>query len=265
MTKQLGSIVLWGWVLLIGIFLLAPLVIVMAISFTDSNFIRFPPQGFSLKWYAAISTVPGVVDALILSLQLAALSTVISSTLGTLAALGLTMRRVPGKELVTSFLLSPLVFPSLVVGVALLQFYRATHYDNVFMGLLLAHVVITVPYATRTVIASLEVFDFNLVDAARTLGADGRRAFFEVILPLIRPGVVAGAVFGFIVSFDNYTVSMFLSDAKNLTLPIRLFHFVDRALDPTVAAMSSALILLAVVMLIVGERLIGIRRLSRIS
>ena len=172
-------------------------------------------------------------------------------------------RQFPGKGLVTSFFLSPLVFPSIVVGVALLQYYRTLRFDDVFLALLFGHIVVTMPYTIRTVTASLEVFDYSLLDAARVLGADTLRTFLEVMLPIIKPGVFSGGVFAFLISFDNYTVSMFLANAKNITLPIRIYNYAYEALDPTVAAISALMIVVSVFMFMIGGKLIGIKGLAR--
>jgi putative spermidine/putrescine transport system permease protein len=261
--RRLGWATLWAYGVLVIAFLLTPLVVLIAMSFSSTALLTFPPVGFSLKWYPAALGVSGVIDSFILSVGLALASAILSAVFGTLAAIAMANRRFPGRGVITSFFLSPLVFPSIVIGVALLQYYRTLEYDDVFVGLLLGHIVVTMPYTIRTVTASLDVFDYSLLDAAKVLGADTVRTFVEVMLPIIKPGVFAGAVFAFLISFDNYTVSMFLADAQNVTLPIRIFNYAAVALDPTVAAISSLMIVVSVLMFIAGGRLIGVRGLAR--
>jgi putative spermidine/putrescine transport system permease protein len=157
-----------------------------------------------------------------------------------------------------------LVFPSIVVGVALLQFFRTLRFDDVFAALVLGHVVVTIPYTIRTVTASLDVFDYTLLDAAKVLGADEFRTFFEVTLPIIKPGVFSGGVFAFLVSFDNYTVSMFLADAKNITLPIRIYNYSEASIDPSITAVAAMMILVSIAIFAISGRLIGVRDLSKL-
>lgn len=263
LRRRLGWAVLWGYGVLVSAFLLIPLVVLLSMSFSSTPMLTFPPIGFSLQWYPVALSVPGLIDSFVLSIQLALLSSILSAVFGTIASIALVNPRLPGRGVITSFFLSPLVFPSIVIGVALLQYYRMMRYDDVFMGLVLGHVVVTIPYTIRTVTASLEVFDYSLLDAAKVLGADTVRTFIEVMLPIIKPGVFSGAVFAFLISFDNYTVSMFLADAKNIPLPLRIFHYADVALDPTVAAISALMIAVSVIIFLVGGRLIGVQGLAR--
>jgi len=215
----------------------------------------------SLKWYARILQMPGLVDSLILSLRLAALATVLSILLGVAAALGLTRAHFRGRTAVIAGLMSPLVVPSIVTGLALLQFFVDHNLRSADWNLLVGHVIITLPYVTRTVLAGLEVFDWSLVDTARVLGAGPLRAFWRVTLPIVRPGILAGGIFAFLTSFDNYTVSFFLADARLVPLPVTVFNYINNVFDPGVAALSAVLIYASGVVLIVTERLVGASRL----
>ncbi len=263
LRRRLGWAILWAYGLLVVGFLLSPMIVLVAISFSSTSMMTFPPVGFSLKWYPAAMSVTGLVSSFILSIELALLSAVLSAIFGTIAAVAMANRKFPGKGLVTAFFLSPLVFPSIVIGVALLQYFRTMRFDDVIISLLLGHIVVTVPYTIRTVTASLEVFDYTLLDAARVLGADTLKTFFEVMLPIIKPGVFSGGVFAFLISFDNYTVSMFLANAKNITLPMRIYNYADVTIDPSIAAISAIMILVSVLIFVVGGRLVGVKELSR--
>ena len=261
---RVRAIMLWLYALLVVIFLLTPLVVVVSMSFSVPMTMAFPPTGLTLNWYAKALTVTGLGESFLRSIELAVLSAFISAVLGTIAAVGMANRNFPGKALVTSFFLSPLVFPSIVVGVALLQFFRTLRFDHVFAALVLGHVVVTIPYTIRTVTASLEVFDYTLLDAAKVLGADELRTFWEVMLPIIKPGVFSGGVFAFLVSFDNYTVSMFLADAKNITLPIRIYNYSEASIDPSITAVAAMMILVSIAIFAISGKLIGVRDLSKL-
>jgi putative spermidine/putrescine transport system permease protein len=203
---------------------------------------------------------PEYVHAIGWSLGLAALATIGSLAAGVAASYALVRRRVPGGALVSALLNAPLVFPGVVVGVALLQFYALVRMNGTFAGLAVAHMAITVPYVVRAVMASLAGIDPELESAARVLGASGPVAFFTVTLPLIRPGVAAGALFSFIVSFDNVPVSIFLLGAGQMTLPVKIFTAIEYGVDPSVAAISTLLIALTGLGLAAAERWVGFHR-----
>jgi putative spermidine/putrescine transport system permease protein len=239
-------------------------VVVIPVSFTEAPIFAFPPEGFSLQWYWRIRNVDGLLSALGLSAQIAALSTAISLLLGTLCAIALVRGRLPGAEAVATFMVSPLMLPGLVLGIAMLQAMRELGLRDAWVSLLIAHVVITMPFIMRTVLASLSLFDFAMVDAARTLGCSYPLAIWRVLVPNILPGFVSGALFAFIASFDNYPVSMFLVDVRTKTLPIQLLNYLEISPDPTLAAVSTLLILLTIFVLFLCDRMVGLRRMSSI-
>jgi putative spermidine/putrescine transport system permease protein len=262
--ERLGTGFCWAMLGLVIFFLLLPILIIIPVSFTEAPVFRFPPEGFSLKWYARVRNVDAVLRALSLSAQIAALATCISLLLGTLCSIALTRGAVPGSAAVVTFLVSPLMIPGLVLGIALLQAAREIGLRDAWWSLLLAHVVVTMPFVMRTVLSSLALFDFTMVDAARTLGCSYPLALWRVLVPNILPGFVSGALFAFIASFDNYPVSMFLVDVRTKTLPIQLINYLETSPDPTLAAVSTLLILLTVLMLVAMDRLVGLRRMASI-
>jgi len=259
-VDRLGSAALYGTVAIVLVFLVAPIAVPVVVSFSNSEFLTFPPQGFSLRWYAKVLQEPEFASAFRLSLTLGLASTGIALALGTSAAFALARYDFRGRGAVQAFALSPLIFPTLVTGIALLQFFAMLRSERVFLHLVIGHVVITVPYVVRTVTASLQMLDPQMEDAARTLGANGLRTFYRVTLPLIRPGLVAGAVFAFVTSFDNFTVSMWLKDAEHVPMPLAIFSFITRFLDPSLAALSALLILLSVVIILTVERAMGLQK-----
>jgi len=195
-----------------------------------------------------------------MSLILAFGSTIVSLALGTAAAYALHRRALPGSEAITAFLMAPLVLPSVVIGVAMLQFYSMTGLRGSLFGLLAAHVVITAPYIIRAALTGLAGVDGALEEAARVLGASGFEAFRLVTLPLIQPGLVAGALFAFITSLDNVPVTIFLIGANQTTLPVLIFSSVEMGIDPSVAAVSTLLIIATGLVLVVAERRAGFHR-----
>lgn len=248
------------WVALVFGFLLLPVVVVVLASLSRTSYLTVPPQGVTLRWYAAVLRDPEYVNAIGFSLALAGVATLCSLVAGVAASYALIRWRVSGGALVSALLNAPLIFPGVVVGVALLQFYALVHVNGTFAGLALAHMVITVPYVVRAVMASLQGIDPEIESAARVLGASGPVAFFAVTLPLARPGIAAGALFSFIVSFDNVPVSIFLLGAGQMTLPVKIFTAIEYGVDPSIAAISTMLIVVTGLGLAAAERWIGFHR-----
>jgi putative spermidine/putrescine transport system permease protein len=263
MTRA-GIALAWTMLVVAILFLMAPIIVIIPVSFNEGAVFRFPPVGFSLRWYERIRNIDAILSALALSAQIAALSTAIALVLGTLASIAIVRGRIPGGEALATFLASPLMLPGLVLGIAMLQCFRAIGLFDAWASLLLAHVVVTMPFVMRTVLASLSLFDFAMVDAARTLGCSYPVALWKVLVPNILPGFLSGALFAFIASFDNYPVSMFLTDVRNKTLPIQLLNTIEMSPDPTLAALSTVLIVLTVLALVVCDRLVGLRRMASI-
>lgn len=245
---------------LVAAFLLAPLVVPVIISFSDTPFVTWPPRGFTLRWYAKILNEAEFTGSFRFSLLLGMLATLGALLLGTPAAIGLVRHRFPGRGLVQGLLLSPLIFPMLVTGIALLRFATSVGAHDSLVNLTLGHVLVTAPYVVRTVSASLLLVDPSLEEAARTLGASRSRSFWLVTRPQIMPGLVAGAIFAFVTSFDNYPVSMWLADAVNIPLPLMIFTLTSRFFDPGIAAIASLMILLSVALILVMEKVTGLRR-----
>lgn len=249
-----------AWVALVFGFLLLPVVVVVLASLSRTSYLTVPPQGVTLRWFAAVLRDPEYVGAIGFSLLLAAVATLGSLVAGVAASYALIRRRVPGAAAVSALLNAPLIFPGVVVGVALLQFFALVRMNATFTGLALAHMVITVPYVVRAVMASLQGVDPEIENAARVLGASGPVAFFTVTLPLARPGIAAGALFSFIVSFDNVPVSIFVLGASHMTLPVKIFTAIEYGVDPSIAAVSTMLIIATGLGLAVAERWIGFHR-----
>jgi putative spermidine/putrescine transport system permease protein len=259
-AARLRTWLLRAWVGLVFAFLLLPVAVVVLASLSSTSYLTVPPRGVTLRWFAAVLGDREYVQAIAFSLVLAVTATAGSLVAGVAASYALIRRAVPGAPLVGAVLNAPLIFPGVVVGVALLQFYALVRLNGTFLGLGLAHMVITVPYVVRAVMASLQGVDPEIENAARVLGASGPVAFFTVTLPLIRPGIAAGALFSFIVSFDNVPVSIFLLGAGQMTLPVKIFTAIEYGVDPSVAAISTLLIVVTGLFLAAAERWIGFHR-----
>lgn len=260
--ERVASFVVWLLAAATVIFLLTPLVVTVAVSFGSSAVFTLPAPNWSLRWYQALGRSRELWPVVLASVQLAALSTAIALALGTLCAIGLLRGNFRGRDAVGTFLVSPLMLPGLVIGIAMLETFRAAGLREVWLSLILAHVVITLPYVIRTVYAALSLFDFTLIDAARTLGLSYPKAVLKVLVPSLAPAFLTSGMFAFLASMDNYPISIFFTDAWTKTLPIQMLQYVEESPDPTIAAISTLLILLAVAVLVVGDRLVGLRRMA---
>jgi putative spermidine/putrescine transport system permease protein len=243
------------------VLLLAPTVIVIIASFTSAFSLKFPPPGYSPRWYVALWTEsPEIIAAFQLSLQVAAIATAVSVVLAVAAALALARRREQWARVLEAVFLSPLMLPTLALGLALLMLFNLAGTGLSFWTLVIGHIAITSPYIIRTTTASLVQLDRSLLESARSLGASGIYTFRTVTLPLIAPGVAAGAFIAFMYSFDNVAVSLFLSDARSEALPIRMWHIIESNLDVRAAAVSGVLIGATLILMLVMESWVGISR-----
>ena len=241
------------------LFLLLPIIVSVFLSFDDREFLgAFPPSTFSLRWYRSFLENPAYLDGLVTSVKLALLSTAISATAGSAAAVALSQARWRGRDLMETLFLAPKLVPTVVVGFSILGFASAIQLFDPFTRLVMGHVIITIPFTIRATLASLVGIRRNLVDAAVSLGAPPWRAFLDVTLPLARTGVIAGALMAFVLSFDEVAVSLFLSDAFTQTLPIALVAEMRANLNLTVAAVSTVFAALTIVVVILLDRAIGL-------
>lgn len=247
-----------------ALLLIAPTVVVLITSFTSAFSLRFPPPGYSVRWYAALwNDSPEILAAALTSLEVALLATSVSVLLGVGAALALARRTEAWARLLDSVFMSPMMLPSLALGLALLVLFNIAGTGLSLATLVIGHIAITTPYVLRTTIASLTQMDPQLLESARSLGARPLFAFRTVTLPMIAPGIAAGSFIAFMSSFDNVAVSLFLSDARSEVLPIRLWHIIEANLDVRAAAASGVLIGFTILLGIVMEKLAGISRHMR--
>ncbi|HZS33088.1 MAG TPA: ABC transporter permease [Methylomirabilota bacterium] len=241
-------------------FLLAPILVVVVVSFGDSAFLQFPPRRLSLRWYTDLGEYPDFVQSFWLSLGLAAATAAVAGVVGTLGAFALVRHRFPGRRLLGALVMAPVALPGLVTGIALLQFFSLLRTEPSIARLLAGHVAVTVPYVVRSVAAALAGVDRTLEDAARGLGASPWTATRLVTLPLVKPGLVAGAVFSFILSFDNVAVSLFLTTPRLVPLPIQIYNYVESSARPIIASISTLQVAIVVMLLAIAERVVGFSR-----
>lgn len=250
---------LGAFVALVALFLLGPLIVVFLSSLTAAEYVSFPPEGLSLRWYAETFRSDEFVGSLLVSLRIAAIVAVVAGTIGVLAALALARWRFPGRDALNALFLSPLVVPGIVLGAAILQLYAHTGIASSTTALILGHVAIATPYAIRLTTASLVGLDAKLELAARNLGATPFTAFRRVTLPLILPGIAAGVAFAFIVSFEDVNLALFLAGPQSTTLPVRIFGTMSQESSPVVGAAGSLLALIVVGLALLIDRLVGLR------
>ena len=244
----------------IYLFLALPAIVVICASINPVDFLGFPPQGFTLKWYWAAFDSKPFMDSLSLSTQLALMATVASLIVGTPAAYAIERYRFRGRSALQAFVLSPMIVPAVVLGIGLLQFLVWAGLSQSFAALFIGHIVITLPYVVRTMTASFSLFDRALEQAAMNLRAPPLTVVRRVTLPILLPGLLSASVFAFVTSFGNITVSIFLAHGGRATLPIQIFTYVDYGSDPTLAAVSTLVILVTVALLAVVERVAGLQK-----
>jgi len=257
-ARMLVRLVAW----LALIYLALPLVVILGASVTTTSFLAFPPQGWTLDWYRKFLADPSYVSAFLTSAALAGVATLAAVLLSVPAALALSRSRFPGRGAISALLLSPLVLPYIVLGAALLQFGGLFGLTRSFLSLAIGHTVIVAPFVLRSVLAMMTPEQRALEEASADLGAGPWQTFFLVVLPRIRPGLVTGAILAYITSFINVELSIFNTTADLNTIPVKLFNYVQYTIDPTIAAVSSATIIAAVLIIVILDLTVGLDMLS---
>ncbi|MER9237121.1 ABC transporter permease [Mesorhizobium sp. M0622] len=237
------------------LFLVAPIVVVIPLSFNSVPFFTYPMSGFSFRWYEEFFLSARWQGGLQNSIFVAVVATLLSTVLGTLAALGLSRPNFPWRTAVLSVVISPMIVPTIITGVAAYFFYAYVGLVNSYTGLILAHTTISTPFVVITVSATLVGFDNSLSRAAAGLGAPPVTVFLKVILPLILPGMIAGSLFAFAISFDEVVMALFIAGPEQRTLPLVMFSGIREQISPTILATATVLVLFAIAMLTTVELL----------
>jgi len=253
-----------GWLLravvaLLYLFMLGPIAITAATSFTAGNFSRFPPEGLSLRWWKR-ALAPDWLDPLLFTLQLGAIVAALSLVLGTMLAFGMARYPFRGRDLIGTMTFGPIILPHLVIGIALLQALVSLGFTGLvgMVGLVIGHLVICVPYVVRTVLVSLQAMPRNVELAAMNLGASRGTVLRTITLPLIKSGVFAGVVFAFIHSFNDINVALFLSTPTERVINIRILGQLNSGFEPVIAAVAIMTLIVPMVLVYFAERFFGI-------
>ncbi len=252
---RIGRLLLWLHGLLALGFLVLPMFVIVPLSFNAGGFFSFPMPGWSLRWYVEVWHSELWWRALHNSLAVASGATLLATTLGTLAAVGLHLARFPGRGALMGLMLAPMIVPVVIVAAGVYFFYLRLGLVNSLLGLVLAHAALGAPFVVVTVSATLAGFDRNLVRAAQSLGAGPLTVFRRILLPLTAPGIVSGALFAFVTSFDELVIALFLTGPAQRTLPRQMFDGIRENLSPSILAVATLLVALAVLLLLAAELL----------
>lgn len=235
---------------LVALFLLAPLVVVVIISFSSAPFLQFPPPGLSLRWYAVLFSTPAWTNALLVSFEMLVPSSLLATVMGTAAAYALVRGRVPGATFIMACLMLPIVVPGMITAAALFGIYRGMGLNGTLTGLIIGHTVLNLPYVVATVSSALRVQDARLEQAASTLGAPPWATFRRITLPLVMPAVLSSLLVAMILSFDELIVSLFVSSARVRPVAVQMWSNLMGDFDPTIAAIASVCFLFALLVLV---------------
>lgn len=260
--SKAGRLALNTVVTTLYLFLLAPIAIVVIAAFNSGQYLRFPPEGFSLRWFDKFLHSEPFINSFLFSLRLAAVVSVLATVIGTMAALYIVRHSRRFRALLQLLLISPLPVPAILTGIALLIFFYGVGVGTQNMlGLVIGHTIICLPYVFLTVSTVLVGFNRSLEEAARNLGANSWTTFRRITLPIIKGGMISGAVFAFIESFDQFPISLLLASVGSTPLPLQLFDYLRFSFDPTAAAVSTLNILMTVAFVLITERLVGLESL----
>lgn len=234
--------VLGGFALVTAVFLLLPILLIVALSFGSSQWLQFPPPDWTLRWYGELFADPDWLASIVTSFEIAVVTTVVAVTLGLLASFGLTRGRFAGREFLRALFLTPMVLPVVVLAVALYAMFLRLHLNGTFLGFVLAHVIVALPFTIVAIGNALEAFDKAIEDAAILCGATPLEAKLRITLPAIRFGIFNAAIFAFLASWDEVVIAIFMASPDLQTLPVRIFSTLRQDLSPVIAAVSTLLI-----------------------
>jgi putative spermidine/putrescine transport system permease protein len=257
------KLAMWGLAGLCFLLLVLPTLLVVIVSFTSGFSLRFPPPGYSLRWYGELLNAWQLHFAATNSFKVAIWTTLLSVMLGVAAALAVARSERWSARVLDSFFMSPLILPALSLGLAALMFFSLVGLPVSPLTLVIGHTIVCVPYVLRTTVAALAQLNPTLLESSASLGATRFMTFRRVTLPLIRPGILAGAFIAFMASFDNVPISLFLRDANTDMLPIRMWQDLEGRLDVTIAALSGVMIAVTLALMLVMERVSDLSRRLR--
>jgi putative spermidine/putrescine transport system permease protein len=244
--------------LIIYLYLLAPVIIVVLVSFNPTESLVIPTTGLSLKWYQEFLNIPGFVDAFKFSLKLAISASIMTPFIGIPCAYALVRFDFKMKNLIEIYLLSPILIPSIIIGISLLNFFVSLAMRGSFISILVCHILLGLPYIMRTVVASLSGLNIEIEEAAATLGANRFVIFTKITLPMMASGVIAGVLFVFVISFGELNASLFVTGPKTVTLPVQIFSYLQWNSSPVIAAISTIQILFIFIAALAIDKVLGL-------
>ncbi|WP_020593979.1 ABC transporter permease [Kiloniella laminariae] len=253
----MGWSIIRVWTVAVYLFMFLPVAVVVLLSFNDNQFGSFPITGFSFRWFIELWQNDAILRAFKTSIVLGALTALISTILGVLASLALVRYKIPGRNLISTLLIAPILVPEVVLAVALLLFLNFLSFHKSFLLLLLGHVIFTLPFVVLVVQARLVSIRRDYEEAAMSLGANPVQAFFQITLPLLAPAVFAGMLFAFTISFDDITGTLFWKPGGIETVPTQIFSMLRNSISPEINALGSIMIILTVGLPLIG---VGIAR-----
>lgn len=260
---MISRIIMWIIGTSLFLFLALPLIVLINVSFTELNYLSFPGEGFTFKWYQQLLNDQSYIESFLYSFKLSGVATLCAMIIGIPSSYALARNSFRGKGILMGFILSPLLLPQIFLGLALLQFfYYFTSSPQNFLTLVTAHIVITLPYVVRTCVNSLISISPYIEEASRDLGAGAGKTFFIITLPLMKSSIIAGTLFAFAVSWINVEVTIFLTSADRMALPVKMFNYVQYNIDPLIAAVSAVTIYIAFILIIIIDILVGIENIA---
>jgi putative spermidine/putrescine transport system permease protein len=243
------------WCVVVVIWLMAPVLVIIPLGFSDAQSFKFPPDGWSLRWYSKFFSDPAWSEALVTSLVIAVLVMFVTTIVGTAAAYALDRANLPGKNVLSALFLAPMIVPGIVTAVAILGVFIRWNLNGTLLGFVLAHTVIALPFTFVAITASLRSFDRKLERAAISLGGGPWYTFRRITLPLVMPGVLSGAVFAFVTSLDEVVIALYLQTPDLRTLPVQMFNSVTIDVDPTIAAASTIILVVTTAAILLPQLL----------
>ena len=245
---RLGALryVLIGAAILVGAFLMLPILTIAALSFGSSRYLQFPPAAWTTRWYAQLFADPDWLSSFLTSLEIALAVALVATAIGLAASFGLTRGRFRGREAIRALMLTPMVLPVVILAVALYAFFLRIHLNGTFLGFVAAHTVVALPFAVISISTALERFDKSIEDAAVLCGASPLEAKLRITLPAIRDGLFGALIFSFLASWDEVVIAIFMASPDLQTLPVRIYSTLRQDLSPVIAAVSTLLVAMTV-------------------
>lgn len=256
-TIEILQFLIFGLIL---IFLLAPVIVCIVVSFNPYHVV-FPPEGFSLRWYLEIFNSKDLIYSTYVSFLVASLASIVSTFIAILSSIALVRYKFPGRDIINLFFLSPVLVPAILLALSLQQLFFILGIPKNLTVLLIAHILIVIPFPIRTIMAVLHRFDCSLEEAATNIGANAIHTFIKITLPLIKPGIIAGFMYAFIMSWNNFVMSIFLASPKYITLPVKIAGYIVDEYKPLLAAISTMIIFISALGLIIFDKTIGVSSL----